>query len=220
MKTSLSPNTERGLTLLEIFVILAVISVLALLLMPALHRAKVRAQRISCVSHLKQIGLASRVWEGDHTNLYPTQVSVTNGGTMEFTSGLNEFRHFLVMSNELSTPKILVCPSDGTRIPATNFAFLRNSNISFFVGVDANDPNPQLILAGDRNITNSTPIRNGILELTKNTPAGWTAELHNKVGNVLLSDGSVQRLSRSDLRSAVANTGIFTNRLQMPILDP
>ena len=210
------------MTLIEIFVILAVISILAILLIPALLRAKARADRIYCTNCLKQIGLACRVWESDHTNLYPMQVSGPNGGTMNFITGPNVFRHFQVMSNELSTPYILICPaeSDRMRARATNFDFLGNSNISYFVGIDANDTNPQLILSGDRNITNGTPVKNGLLELTTNCPSGWTAEMHKGVGNIALADGSVQQLSNFSLRSTVADTGVATNRLQMPILGP
>ncbi len=138
---------------------------------------------------------------------------------MEFTTGLNECRHFQVMSNELSMSKVLICPAD-TRVSATNFSSLSNSNISFFLGLDASESNPQTILSGDRNITNGTPIKNGILALTTNQPAGWTDEIHRKFGNVVLSDGSVPRLSGMGLRSVVGNTGNFTNRLQMPILSP
>ena len=138
---------------------------------------------------------------------------------MEFAFGPNLWKNFQVMSNELSTPKVLICPTD-TRDAATNFDFLRNSNISFFIGIDAGESNPQLILGGDRNITNGTLVKNGILEVTTNTPVGWTAEQHNHVGNLLLSDGSVQQLSQSGLRASMQNTGLFTNRFLMPILGP
>ena len=222
MKPSLSSNAERGLTLLEIFVILAVISVLALLLVPALNRAKIRAERISCVSNLKLMGLACRVWESDHNDLYPMAVAGTNGGTMEFITGPNAWRHFQVMSNELSTPYILICPaeSDRMRSVAASFDFMSNSNISYFVGLDANENNPQMILFGDRNITNGAPVKNGLLDLSTNRPSGWTAEMHNGVGNIALADGSVQQLSTLNLQSTVTNTGIATSRLQMPILGP
>lgn len=206
---------------MELFVVIAVIAVLAIMVYPGGRiMDKERALRVQCVNNLQQIGLADRVWEtevGNGTN-YPIGVSVTNGGSMEFIIGPNEWRHFQIISNELYTPKVLICPTD-SQMPATNFAFLRNSNISYFVGIDAvNETDPQRILSGDRNITNGTPIKNGILELTPNQPAGWTAEMHEKVGNLLLSDGSVSQVSRSGLQTAVANTGIATNRLQMPIL--
>jgi hypothetical protein len=104
-----------------------------------------------------------------------------------------------------------------------------------------------MILAGDRNITNSRPVKNGVLEVLTNLPTGtptniyqqagyivydkagnvylpdgstWSSEMHNKAGNLLLSDGSVQLVSITGLRSAVENTGLATNRLQMPILTP
>jgi competence protein ComGC len=222
MRPSLSSGKEHGLTLIEIFVILAVIAALAALLIPALIRAEARARRISCVSCLKQIGLATRVWEGDHHGKYPAQESVTNGGSMEYITGANAWRHFQVMSNELSTPYILICAAESDRIRtrATNFNFLSNSNLSYFVGIDANETNPELILSGDHNITNGTSLKNGVLDLTANKPAGWTAEMHNGVGDVGLSDGSVRQVSISDLQTIVTNTGLATNRLQMPILGP
>ncbi len=178
-----------------------------------------RALRIQCVNNLKQIGLACRVWEGDNNDKYPPFVSATNGGSMEYITGTNVWRHFQVMSNELTIPQLLICPADD-RISATNFTWLNNSNISFFFGIDASETNSQMMLSGDRNITNNTRVKNGILELTTNTPAGWTGEMHNKLGNVGLADGSVQQFSFAGLRTAVTNTGLATNRLQMPILGP
>ena len=139
---------------------------------------------------------------------------------MEFITGAHAFRHFQIMSNELSTPRVLLCPADNDdrSIAATNFINFNNSNISFFVGIVANESNATMILGGDHNITNGTTLRNGLLDLTTNHPAVWTREIHNKVGNILLADGSVQQLSISGLQQTVANTGIATNRIQMPIV--
>ena len=223
MNISLRNQRERGLTLVELFVVLAVITFFALFFVIQPDRnGKARAYRIQCINNLKQIGLATRIWEGDHGDKFPMNVSETNGGTMEFTSGPKMWRHFQVMSNELSTPKVLFCPTDwdSVRDRATNFSGLGNSNLSYFIGPDASETDPQSLLSGDRNITNGTPIKNGILEVTTNTPAGWTALMHNKVGNLTLSDGSVQQVSGTGLRTAVQNTSIFTNRLLMPILGP
>ena len=222
MKICWSANRERGLTLVELFVVIAVIALLAMMLDigPPRH-AKARALRIQCVNNLKQTGLAFRVWAGDQTARFPMQLSATNGGTMEFTTGLNAYKHFQIMSNELSTPKVLICPADPDRwVTITNFNFMNNSNISFFVGVDATETNVTMILSGDRNITNGMPFKNGLLEVTADHPATWNEEMHNKVGNVLLADGSVQQLSLTGVRHAEANTGVATNRLQMPVITP
>jgi len=211
------------MTLVEVLVVVFILGVIAVVFLPALlNPGPQRALRIQCVNNLKQCTLAARVWEGDNNDKYPPQVPGTNGGTMDFITGPNAWRHFQVLSNELSTPKVVFCPeeSDQNRFTATNFVNFGNSNISFFVGVDAKESNPQTILYGDHNITNAVPVKNGLLELTTNRLAGWTSEMHNKVGNVALADGSVQQVSITGLRSTIANTGFGTNRLQMPILGP
>ncbi|MBC8094641.1 MAG: type II secretion system protein, partial [Akkermansiaceae bacterium] len=87
------------------------------------------------------------------------QLSRTNGGTMEFT-GLRMSRHFQILSNELSAPKLLRCPADKDRNAATNFTTdLTLDRLSYFVGLDASTTNPELLLAGDRNITNGTSLK-------------------------------------------------------------
>ncbi len=98
------------------------------MLLPALARAKQKAQRINCVNNLKQDGLAFRLWEGDNGDKYPMAVSTNKNGTMEY--GGDVFHHFQVMSNELSTPKILACPADN-RTAAATFAGLKNQNVSY-----------------------------------------------------------------------------------------
>jgi len=220
MKIPLSVKRERGLTLVELLVIIAILTIFYIMLGVPTAKDKARALRIQCVNNLKQCALATRVWEGDNDTRFPTQVSVTNGGSMELTIGPNAWRTFQVMSNELSTPKIVICPQDSTRFFATNFTAFCNSNVSFFVGVDANERDPSGILYGDRNITNGMPIRNGLLTLTTNRPTGWTSDIHNKAGNIALADGSVQQVSNSGLQAAVANSGMESTRLQMPILGP
>ena len=223
MKISLSTRRDRGLTLVEVLVVFVVAMVLIIIVLAPMYGSRpTRAPRIQCVNNLKQTGLAFRIWEGDNSNSYPQALSETNGGSMEFTSGPTAFRHFQLMSNELSTPKVLFCPTetDRDRSVGTNFFYFNNSNISFFVGIVSNDSNPSLILAGDHNITNGMSVRNGLLELTTNNLTGWTTEMHNKVGNVALADGSVQQVSILGLQNTVANTGLATNRIQMPILGP
>lgn len=184
------------------------------------YNVRPRALRINCVNNLKQICLAYRVWGGDSGFKFPMAISKTNGGSMEFTTGANAWRHFQVMSNELSTPKVLICPIDKERSWATNFTQLSNSNLSFFVGIVADDSNPAMILSGDRNITNGLAIQNGVLKLTTNDLAGWTKALHNNCGNIGMADGSVQEVSIAGLRNAIAGSGVETNLVQMPILGP
>lgn len=134
--------------------VIGAVAVPAAMLLPALANAKARAQSINCVNNLKQIGLAFRIWAVDHDDRFPFNVSTTNGGTLELCapgeSGFDEnaFRHFLVMSNELATPKILVCPADSHTHPAANFSQLRAANVTYQVrsGPDINETHPDAVL--------------------------------------------------------------------------
>jgi prepilin-type processing-associated H-X9-DG protein len=195
--------------------VLASLLIMAAVLLPSMVRSTT-SRSIQCVNNLKQIGLATRVWAGDHDEKYPPQVSGTNGGSMDFITGPNVWRHFLVMSNELSNTRVLICPADEGRFRATNFVWMRNSNISFFFGIDATEANLDMILSGDRNITNGAPLKNGLLELLPKRSTGWTAEMHHEFGNITFTDGHVAEMNSGGLQAAV----VFTNRLQMPILSP
>jgi len=159
---------------------------------------------------LKQDGLSFRIWEVDNNDKYPMAVSTAAGGTMEYSTGADTFRHFQVASNELSTPRVLICPAD-TRVVAKNFVGLENQNVSYFVDLDASDEFPQRFLDGDRNITGDNEPENGILKLVPGQSASWTETIHVNQGNIGLSDGSVQETSDSDVREALQNSGDPTN---------
>jgi prepilin-type N-terminal cleavage/methylation domain-containing protein len=216
VRTFLSTKRIHALTLVEVLIVSAVIAILAALVIPSVSHSKAKAIRLACVFNLRQTGLGFNVWAGDNNGNFPMSLVETNGGTKEFITGPNAFRHFQVMSNELPTPVVIYCSSEPEFRLARSFTGLSNSNLSYFVGIDANKTNAQMILAGDRNIINGAPIRNGLLELTTNHPAAWTKEMHVKAGNILLSDGSVLETTTDELRKTIANTGVATNRLQMP----
>lgn len=210
--------SKSGFTLVALLVIIAVLAVLAAMLLPALAKAKQKAQRINCVNNLKQVGLAFRIWEGDNDDKPPMAVPTAKGGTMELVTGADTYRHFQVMSNELSTPKILACPADTARTAAYNFARLKNQNVSYFVGLDAKDEFPQRFLAGDRNLAGPSVPENGILKLVPGDAVSWTSAIHANQGNVGLADGSVQQFSNAGLRQALKNSGDVTNtwRISLP----
>jgi hypothetical protein len=224
-------DRRSGITWIEVLMMVAVLTLLAAFLLPTLvRRSRPQSRGMYCINNLKQVGLAFRIWQADNNDLFPMQVSTNYGGTLEWIGGPNAFRHFEVMSNELNTPKILFCPkeTDPSRTMATLFGtalsmgagwqipFTNNLNLSYFVGVDASETYFNAFLCGDRNLTNGTLIKGGLIELTTNQLAGWTDTMHVHQGNVGLADGSVQSLTTSALREALKRTGLATNRLAMP----
>jgi prepilin-type processing-associated H-X9-DG protein len=208
---------SRAFTLVELFICIAVFAVLVVLFLPGYPDDRVPAKRVNCTNNLKQIAIAFRTWELDHNDELPVRVSLTNGGIMELPSTELAYLHFRALSNELSTPKILVCPADSGRAAGANFATdFSNQKLSYFVGLDAAATNSLGFLSGDRNITNANGVRGHVLTLTTNFPSAWTTSIHSRLGNVALADGSVQGLTTRGLQGYVAATGMTTNRLAMP----
>lgn len=199
-------NTHRkstlAFTLIELIVVLGVIVLLVGVLIPNVMKARQKAQRITCVSHLKLIGLSFRLWSGDSEAYFPMARSTNNQGTLEVANEV--WRTFQVMSNELSTPLILACPSD-SRAPAADFSSLANSNISYFIGLDAQETMPELLLAGDRHLGTGRPTQNKILTIQTNDTLAWVGSTHDGQGNVALADGSVQQFTNEKLHQAVTN---------------
>ena len=208
------------MTLFEVLVVIAVIAVLAAILLPALARPK-RHSGINCVNLLKQTALAFRVWEGDNGDKYPMDVSVTKGGAMEFAATGDAAGIFRAMSNELSTPKILICTADTEHQAANNFSSgFSDANISYFIGLDAKENNPQNLLIGDDNLAvGGTPVKPGILNLATNVPVTWTAARHKYHGNVALTDGSVQQTTSAGLTTAVVSSAT-TNQPVVRLVIP
>jgi hypothetical protein len=176
------------------------------MLLPALSRAKSKAQRITCANNQKQIGLAVRLWADNHDGKFPWKVEVTDGGVKPDGSGnATVDRQFAAMSNEVSSTKILLCPSDTRKLSASNFFALVLTNISYALCTEASETRPRVTLATDRNMSgfDFTGLTDNINCFILSSPdtgartAKWRkGTCHGEnTGNVVLSDGSVQQWS-------------------------
>jgi hypothetical protein len=93
----------------------------------AMREARDRAQRISCVNNMKQLGLAVRIYANDNHDVFPKDV--------------------LSMSNELNTTKVLVCPADTNRQAAASWSVFTPANFSYeYLAADGSGTDPARVL--------------------------------------------------------------------------
>ena len=112
------PEVSKAFTLVEMLVVIAIIGMLAALLLPALARSKLMAQRSVCISNLKQIGLAVKMYANDHGDVLPA--SATPPADYWKTNGIdvwNVYKSYIKSYVGLKAPsspedKIFACPSD------------------------------------------------------------------------------------------------------------
>lgn len=205
----------------DVLIVVVTIALLAAVVLPQLTQSKARSSKIDCVSMLKQVGLCFRIWSNDNSDKFPWQIPRSDGGTAEFADSTSVFLHFLAATNELSTTKILACEKDTARTRAANWNTFNNQNLSYLVGLTANESNPQSILTGDRNLTtNGTPLGNGVFDVAPKDQPGWSTTIHKSAGNIGLADGSVQQFSITNLQkrwqsSTDASTNLF-QRIAIP----
>lgn len=262
-------KNSRAFTIIELLVVIAIVSVLIGIRLPALAANKAGVQRIYCSNNLKQVGVAFRTWAGKNAGRMPmatpgsqggaaeaigrrgngasfaNNILTVNGATGSYVSGGGVFAMFAVMSNELTTPKILYCPSEYRSTTfqgslfgnstGTNAGCYSDNQISYFVGVDANENSSDMFLSGDSNIGDgATPptlsnIYSDVTSIRKYVALGtnvawaatspnWGDNQHGKRGSVAFVDGSVQYLDSTQLRLSLNRTGDFDRNLTSPFV--
>jgi hypothetical protein len=219
MKPRRSNQRNQAMTLTEVFVVVVVLAVLAVVFLLALIPDRpLPAYRIYCVNNLKQIGLAFRIWADDNNGKFPMDIPIANGGTKELAATGDVVATFQIMSNILTTPKLVFCPADTNHVLAKNFgANFTIKNISYFIGLDANTNRSQAFISGDDNFAvGGVPVKPGLLEISTNAPITWAAARHKFAGNIGLADGSAWQVNDQLLVQKLIETGVATNRLALP----
>jgi prepilin-type N-terminal cleavage/methylation domain-containing protein/prepilin-type processing-associated H-X9-DG protein len=91
-------NAKNGFTLIELLVVIAIIAILVVMLLPALAKAKQKANAVACISNLRQWGLAMTMYLDDNRNIFPMPKIPTatpgSSGYNENTPGWSNFADF------------------------------------------------------------------------------------------------------------------------------
>ena len=203
--------------MLEVLVVIAVIAMVAAMVIPMRYSPD-KTPSTACLSHLKQINLGFLLYAEDNAGKFPMQVSITNGGTMEFLNRNQTFPHYQKIFQYLRYTEVLRCPADKGRRTAATYQTLTDTNLSYFLNADVSTNNPaESILTGDRNLqANGQPVSAGLFTLTTNLDVSWTRELHQNFGCLGFADGHAESCKKANLNSLVKRQNVASSRLSIP----
>lgn len=206
----------HAFTIKELAAVLAIILSLGFIVLIQLlppGRRYGHHHEVRCVNNLKNIGLAFRIYATDNNDQFPGSFLLSNRTSVTL---IPVWQVYAYLSNELSTPTLLLCPQDAKREPAKSFGRLLSTNISYFASLNAAGNTTNTFLAGDRNLEQNGRPLTGVFPLKTNTPLSWSRNMHRGQGNVALCDGSVQALNNGRLAKAIEAEDVATNLVAMP----
>jgi hypothetical protein len=202
-------SNNNAFSRLDLLSVLVVLLLFVLLVLSALHKAKEKASKVTCIGNLVQLGIPLRLWAREHESEFPWQVTEANGGTRGVDQSVH--RNVQLLSNVILNTKFIICPADN-RQPSSSWEGLLDVNISYFLGLGAKCESQDSLLAGDRNIMVVT-------NALEQQGAHWNSQvgLHGSHGNLFFGDGHVGRLVDSQELNRIAEKPVNqTNRFLLP----
>ena len=207
--------TRRAFTLIELLVVIAIIAILAALLLPALGKAKGKAHGISCLSNLKQWGLATVLFANDNNDLLPKDGSASGSSTtsgwyidLPKTMGVTPYNLAEWRTNASIDPgrTVWICPANSRRSNGNNlFHYCLNRHVN-------------ATGAGNQVKLSSIPKPGQTVWLFDNGGSAPVAQqnnvhtnLHSGGANFALLDGHAARFPNTDYWDFSSNRGRTNN---------
>jgi len=107
---------RRAFTLIELLVVIAIIAILVAILIPVLSKARESAQRTACVSNLRGIGVATKLYANENNGDVPTRGNVGNGDSFWLWLGTPTYLGFLYDGGYVSDYQALYCPGQEIKV--------------------------------------------------------------------------------------------------------
>ena len=234
----------KNFTLIELLVVIAIIAILAAMLLPALSKARNKAQSVSCQSNLKTIGLTLSGYAGDYQEFIPPSVYRTAANSEANWSSL-------LVKNNYIPQKILVCPITMNYKYASTAANYNLSSTAEWnnpwqlnwitygmnLGIGSNWVNSTLAatlpslklgkatrpsstvgVADARKFDEATPA--GFHYLNWYTSANRMEDRHDDAANIAWVDGHVTSMKNGAAITGSEEDGSCSNRANLPYMNP
>ena len=119
----MNTRSQRGFTLIEIIVVIAIISLLATLAFPATSRIVQAGKAAACISNLHSLGVALQAYLGEHNQIMPPLMKAARQSTSDDVPVIDN-----TLNAYASDPRVFACPADNKGIAAgTGTSYFWNS---------------------------------------------------------------------------------------------
>lgn len=194
---------KGAFTLIELLVVMAIISILASMLLPALGKAKEKGITIYCVNNLRELGLAMQMYGDDSEDRLPLSTNnITVPGQGAFTNGA----WTAALQPYYQNTNLLRCPALSARYRQSGYSYFMGSFAFSVLAADSNMVHPAsvimrsintpsfYVLSGDCNYPSypiNADLNNDDVDTLFN-PTNLPSPIHNNRVNILFADWHVK----------------------------